>query len=882
MGEVYRARDTRLDRLVAVKVLPPQLTDTAQALERFRREARAIASLNHPNICAVYDVGEDVLRSGETVHFLVMELLEGETLQQRLTRGPLDVAELIDVGTALSDALDAAHRKGIIHRDIKPANVLLTPRGPKMLDFGLAKTVPAGSHTAAAEEPTMSAEALLTNPGIAVGTVAYMSPEQVRGDELDARTDLFSLGLVLYEMAAGRPAFAGATTMATAAAILHEQPKTPRHLRPEVPSRLEEVILKAIEKDRDVRSQTAAELRADLKRLKRSMGSDSTPAVEPAPALRRIGTIARRHRLALGVGATIVALGLAARIPAVRRQIARWAGASPGDSALNSFQVRPLTTTGNADRPTVSPDGKWIVYVQHDGPNDSLWIRQTDQARTATSVPIVPAEPGVSLMGATVTPDGKWVDFVRGQGGATFELWRVPFSGGPRRRLVDHADSLVGWSADGRQMAFIRRNLEQATTSLIAASDDGTHERVVAARHAPASFPLVFSRNGNGFQRPAWSPGGDSIALVGGDTAGGGRRAVVVDAASGIERVLPTQGVECLVWLDASTLLVTLRGTPEGGLLQLWRMSYPDGSVSRITNDLSAYQGLSVTGDREGLVTAERAVVVGLWIGDGRAAQGTEFAAPALGLRRGWPGGIRLTWAGNRLVYPPGPAILAVEPGRREPEELIAKGRSPATTADGRTIVYVGMPTDDSAGLWKSDADGRHPVRLATGRAEAPVVTADDRHVIFMAGVNQYSLWTVSLEGGPATELVPGPASAPEVSPDGKLLLYGTADAAHPEGAMAVCDLPACTARRYVFPSPRTAYVRWTSAGHTLAYLDQATQSNIWLQPLEGGSPQQLTHFTSGRIAHFAWTRDGARLAVARTLAVTTDIVLFRGLMRKP
>ena len=267
MGEVYRARDTRLDRLVAVKVLSANAT-SAQALERFEREAKAIAALNHPGICAIYDVGTS------PVPFLVMELLEGETLHQRLGRGAMDATVLVDTGLALADALSAAHAKGILHRDLKPANIVMTPRGPKILDFGLARATESVATVESGNTAfeTLAAQSPLTDVGVAVGTASYMSPEQLRGEPLDARTDLFSLGLVLYEMATGRRAFPGATSAVITAAILHEDPAAPRQIRPDLPARLEQAILTLLEKDRDVRTQTASELRAELTRMRRELG----------------------------------------------------------------------------------------------------------------------------------------------------------------------------------------------------------------------------------------------------------------------------------------------------------------------------------------------------------------------------------------------------------------------------------------------------------------------------------------------------------------------------------------------------------------------------------------------------------------------------------
>ena len=472
MGEVYRAKDTRLDRDVAVKVLPAGSVGDAQAEARFDREARAIAALSHPNICALFDVGRHDHQS-----FLVMELLEGETLHQRLARGPLEIGALVDHAIKLADALDTAHARGMLHRDLKPANMFLTSRGQiKILDFGLTKAIESP------DDATRVADGLRTGAGTAVGTMGYMSPEQLRGETIDARSDLFALGVVLYEMATGQRAFQGATGAVVSHAILGEHPVAPRTIRPDLPVKLEETILKALEKDRDVRYQIGRRAaRGSQARQARPAGERRAagdcavgqsrsargvrvhawrsfdrrrrrPPPAPAIAARVVRHAARRRpRQAPSLAGLLAIVGVAGASSAgVSVRESGTPPSTPASPAM-ALQIQPLTFTATG-LGALSPDGKFVAYLRREG-RDSDRSGCGSSPLRATSRSSRLSRGGVRRL--VVTPDGSYVDFVAREKPASRQpdLWRVPFLGGTprricRRRVVGHGMG-AGWPAHG-------------------------------------------------------------------------------------------------------------------------------------------------------------------------------------------------------------------------------------------------------------------------------------------------------------------------------------------------------------------------------------------------------------------------------------------------
>lgn len=880
MGVVYLAQDTKLGRKVAIKFLNKEFSNDDSKLQRFIQEAKAASALNHPNILTVFEIGE-----ADDTSYIVTEWIDGSTWREHLdeTDSPR-LKAVLDTAVQVAEALAAAHSAGITHRDIKPENIMVRRDGyAKILDFGLAKL---------AEEPgfigseNKTRTAVKTRSGIIMGTVSYMSPEQARGKKTDTRTDLWSLGVVIYEMLTGQLPFRGETMSDTVASILTETPERLANLASNVPDGLQQILDRSFAKKVEDRYQTAWELRADLIRVLRDSETEildnaftNETVLHTVPSksnwwTKSSSVVTSSNRWALWLIAPLLLLALAGGV--------YWTysnASAPAATRFQSTKLDVLTAHGLAKSVAISPDGKYIVYTKDEDGKESLWLRQT---ASVGDTQIAQADQ-TKYDHLRFSRDGNFLYVVATEAeGQPASLFQMTALGRNRRKVINDVDSQISFSPDGAKVAFLR--IANGEYSIIISDAEGGNERILITRKHPKVYGDEVS----------WSPDGRLIAagtLTRGEDFAGG--IATIDVASGVETPLPLSEKNILrtsrvAWTsDGKGLVYSLYAALMGQRYQLRYAAFPSGEVQNVSNDLSSYEDYSLTADSQMIVGVKREYSMGIWL----TPPDDFLSAVGINSKTGADDGERgVSWTTDgKIVFVSSEGgaqnIWRMDADGDNPKPLTADYKTgkvlPTRTLGSDTITFL-KQIDSRFGFFQMDSDGQNLKSIVEDEDLSFVAaTANKDWLVYTRDVGgPLRIWKIPIGGGEPVKLTNVESSTPVISNDGKFVAYFDRTKGKPLSLSTISIDGGEPIKTFELPSTAIfrAGLAWNKNDTALLFVNTlGTTSNVWIQPVNGSKAVPLTSFKEFQIAAFALNAEGNRLAIARG-SRTKDVVLIKNI----
>ena len=845
MGEVYRARDTRLGREVAVKVLSADFSKDPDRLRRFEQEAQAASALNHPNILVIYDIGTD-----DGSPYLVFELLEGTTLRERLHDGAvLSSSKALDYAMQTAQGLAAAHEKGIVHRDLKPENVFLTTDGRiKILDFGLAKLTE--SRNGAGNQTANPTETRHTLPDTLLGTVGYMSPEQASGRQVDFRSDQFSFGVLVYEMVSGQRAFHRATPPETLTAIIREEPEPLGTLSPQTPGPFRWLIERCLAKDANDRFASTKDLARELESIKSHLSELSSS--KDAMVTERHP---KRRVIPLAVLATITVASIA-----VAGTL--WWGRT---RTTETPELRFLTYSGHDSSPAASPDGKTIAFSSDRDGTRRIWLKDLASASE------VALSSGPNDNFARFSPDGSMILFSRTDAGHT-SLFRLAIIGGEPRKLADDVVSGGDWSPDGAQIVFLRQKATDRAITLVGA--DGSREREIVRSKAirlPRWSPnrlTIAALKGSGISGVPWT-----ILVVGVD----GKNSRTLSMAPGgfLSSSLAWSGDNEVVYSQGESVAGS---TPGGGISRVIRQNLRSGATSTILRSPNNSQGLDIVAPgrivfdvfsnrqslREISVRQKSSQVPSRWLTQGNSQDRQPVYSPD---------GEWILFTSNRSGNLDLWAISAKTNALRRITDNPADDWDPAFTPDGKNIVWSSN-RNGHLEIWMANADGSGARQVTSDGADAenPTMTRDGNWIVYTSGnTTKQGIWKIHSDGSGATRLVSGPAFTPEVSPDGQYVIYFSAQR---PGMIRIADGESVSFKigpQFLDQALFGSRGRWMPNGKAIAFngRDEKGVSGVFVQDFVPGQDtsktmRPLVSFDPDMLPEsFSISPDGSRITIS-------------------